>query len=211
MSCPAIPDEQALVSDLCHRIRVVAAGCFPDPETASTILEKLVQRGEFKSDDVVATEFKGVELLHHHLPQACDPNWESLERELKCRWSSLLPQPVRVYFASCRTINRLGGDMPGRLTQLDALSHDLGIGSTFIHLCGCDSRFREAWTPEERIPEAYGQVHPDALLADEDGPRVVLEFCGMYSAERLKRLGDCAGSLNLPLQLWTVVGANPHG
>ena len=203
-------DSNELIEDLCFHIRHIEPRQFKDKALAHQMLSRLAHDGVLGYEDVISVPVSAVELLYVHTSSNQSADWNLLAHELRNRWCAVQPEPVRLYFATAKTIQRFGGDMAGRLGAADALSHDCGTTATYISLIATDPTLRTAWVPEERIPEAYGVVHPDAMLADANGPRVLIEFCGQYSAERLQRLGEFANSQNLPLHLWTIaVQENP--
>lgn len=167
-------------------------------------LNTLVTAGILKSETLAAIPATHVELLHVHYPNNSHPDWDLLSTELKRRWRAEQPQEVRIYYAAPKTIRTFGGDMPGRITHLDAIGHDIALSTVFYALVRATPALRDAWIPEARIPQAYATVHPDAVIADSSGPRAIIEMCGLYSAERLSKLAEFASFENVPLQLWTI-------
>src|SRR5262249_43546053 len=153
---------------------------------ATKHFESLVTTKELGFHDVCAANVVDVELLREVKPGDGTGCCAALSDELRFRWSFMRAVPLRVYFANRKTIYRLGGSMPGRIDQLDSISHDLGMSSTFLKLIDLNAEFRRAWVPETRLPTSYRQAHPDAALADSSGPRALIEFCGKYTAERLE-------------------------
>lgn len=195
--------ENELAIRLSFQARHFTADHFEDSRKARAAFEQLCEAGVLQAEDVVAVPATEVEHLHTHHPGE-DLDCESLADQLRRRWRAAQPKPIRLYFASPKTIQRLGGDMPGRIKQLDAVSHDNGAAAMFLAFLAADPALADAWVPEERIPERYGVVHPDALLADASGPRMIAEFAGQYSAERLRDLSSYSDSEGLPLTLWTI-------
>jgi hypothetical protein len=197
-------DNATLLHDAVHCWPVFAAEQFPGVPGISHRLQQLAERGVLGSSRLTAVLVSRVECLHIHMPGDNRMNWQTLAADLHRRWARSEPRPLQVYWASRRTIRLLGGCMPGKLPQLDAVSHDLGVSATSMTLFAACETFRRAWVSEELFDDVYGQAKPDGALVAADGPKCLIEFAGRYSAERLARLGALADCLGVPLQLFTI-------
>ena len=183
---------------------VIAPDIFDDPIAASRKLTLFTERNILRSAELAVVVVRSVELIASFRPHESHDFCESLSAELHRRWTMASPTNARVYWASQKTVNCLGGESSGRLPQLDAVTHDLGttaIGATLFSLAPL---LREAWLPESKFPDVYGLAKPDAALADSSGVRCFLEFAGKYSPDRLRRLGKLATRTNIPVHLFTI-------
>lgn len=177
---------------------------FANPGAARRALDALVTNAVFDNAKLVAVPVARTELLHTFTAGRDEANCEMLAAELHRRWSRHEPTPLTVYWATKRTIQLLGGCMPGRLPNLDCITHDLGVSTLALTLFGKTPTLRSAWVPEEMFDDVYGQAKPDAALADASGIAAYLEFAGRYTRERLNKLHEFAMHTNRPLHLYTI-------
>lgn len=200
---PLLHDPETMVGDAAHRVNVFAAESFADARGARRVLERHVRSGLFEYADVSAVPVRQIELLVSYQPGAA-ADWGTVAGELHRRWRQACATRIRVYWASRRTVQLLGGSMSGRMPSLDAVTHDLGVSAIALSLFGQSTVFREAWIPEERFTDVYGQAKPDAALAGQGGLANFLEFAGQYKQERLARLARVADAFDVPLQIYTI-------
>lgn len=196
--------ELDLMQDLAARVRLVSAEQLNSAGVSVRAIRKLVRQGALVRRDIVAASVDSVEILDEYTPGS-SRNWALTAAELACRWSKATVRPMTVFHASRRSISVLGGCMSqAGIGSFDMLTHDLGVTAVFLTLLRNSEFQRKQWIPEERVPDQYGVAKPDAILIREADGCVLLEFAGLYRAERLERLGHLANMLRLPLQIWTV-------
>lgn len=199
-----------VVGDLATRMSVIAPGQFANPSVAQKKLSDLVAQdvlGRAKLSAIVVRSVERIALLE---PDDNVDRSERIAADLHQRWSRLSPGISYVYWATARTVHLLGGEMSGRLTQPDALSHNLGLSAVALTLFSRNPALRRAWIPECRFIDVYAQAKPDAALATTGGIECLIEFCGHYSAQRCRALARLAREVDLPIWLFTVSQGDHH-
>jgi hypothetical protein len=200
---PAAYDADEMLHDAVYRVSAVSAELFEDPAFARRNLDSKVELGFFECADLSAVAPTRIELLQVYQPGS-QVDCASLSGELHRRWQSINASTIRIYWATRKTVQLLGGWMPGRRPPLDAATHDLGVSAVALSLFGTSETFRQAWIPEEWFTDVHGQAKPDAALAGKNGLSCFVEFAGLYKQERLARLGQLADALGVPLHLYTI-------
>lgn len=192
-----------LVDDAANRVHLLSAEHFRD-SAAARLLSSLSAKGVLSSRRLAAVPISDVDHLHTIFPGESHEFCQPVASMLHARWSRLSPAIISVYWAARRTVNMFGGEMSGELPPVDTVTHSLGLTMTALSLFRANPALRDAWIPEERFRNVHGQAKPDGAIADGRGIRLLIEFCGRYTASRLDRLATLADDSKLPIALFTV-------
>lgn len=206
--------ETAIVSTLALKLRLLAAGqiartWWPQTTTgvnrSKRVLKELTDSGWLGS-----ALAPGRQLLRLEKPLICwrpgepPPSFENLSKQAIGRLKALPLQKTRIYYASPRAVQALGGSSPGRLLGCDYVAHDLHVGELYLRLLAQEPEKAASWAGEDVFAaERKGQKLPDAMLRDEhDKPKLVMEFIGAYSSARLAALHEDCACRGLPYEFW---------
>lgn len=123
---------------------------------------------------------------------------------VQSRWKNG-PRKCLVVVASSRATKLRTGKPARKIKQYFQLTHDLGVAETFL-------RFRETRPTEATLWKGEGIISPlrrkkkvpDAIIAGDFiwPPRLVVEFAGSYSRERIQVFHWFCEKEQLAYELW---------
>lgn len=95
-----------------------------------------------------------------------------------------------------------GGGFKKSLSHPLQASHDLGLAGTYLAVRRERPDVARFWFGEDVAPKQFGAV-PDAIYIDQQGnTRIAFEFCGLYSAKRLRTFHRHCAQRRLGYELW---------
>jgi hypothetical protein len=130
------------------------------------------------------------------------PQFDSLVVKIRDRWQTAPTKVTSIYLAGPAAAGLLGYRTAGRLKRPLQASHDIGLAGVYLAVRRDRQELATFWYGEDVAPKQLGSV-PDAIYIDGDGKRsLAFEFCGLYSANRLRSFHrHCAGR-RLRYELW---------
>jgi len=207
-------DEEILLA-LTHKVRIltssqVASTWWQGSTRAGTLaarrLSDISKLGLLGSDHVLARPFLPLDApALSWKPSEPLPNFEPLAYQLRVRWEGQPFRSTRVFFATRAAVNQFGGYMKGYLDHPHEATHDLHHAELYVRLKRDHPKLASGWVSENELALTAQpfEVLPDSVLCDPSGlVRLVVEFAGIYDAERLRRIHDYAENRELPYELW---------
>lgn len=137
-------------------------------------------------------------------PGQVSPPFDAIAWTTKKRWRA----PARstpVVLASDKAARRFFGRQARGLRQAFQATHDLGLSEVYLHFRKARTSLLPLWRGERQIASLRRRRKvPDAVIADASlwPPQVVIEFAGMYSAERMRNFHSFCVRESLPYELW---------
>ena len=130
-------------------------------------------------------------------------DYPGLENQLRERWKHP-PKTTPVVYATKAAVNAYGGYQAGYLKHPYEATHDLHVSELYLRVLRDEPTVARFWRSEEELPRPRtGDFHPDAAIVDPDGTvRLVIEFAGRYSADRLQHIHRFCEKRGYPYVLW---------
>lgn len=119
------------------------------------------------------------------------PNFSEVAYEGKKRFSGK-PSRQKIFYATRTAINRFAGSAPGKPTQTNALNHDIGVSSLYLHFLSTEPSKARRFVGEDEWKEmghcGHKQCVPDAVIRHRRDYRknIMIELAGQYAPERLQ-------------------------
>jgi len=130
------------------------------------------------------------------------PNFETLVVTIRDRWQSAPTKVTSIYLAGPAATSVLGYRATGRLKRPLQASHDLGLAGVYLAVRRDRPHLAKFWFGEDVAPKQLGSV-PDAIYIDGAGKTsIAFEFCGLYSAKRLRAFHRHCDQRRLRYELW---------
>ena len=164
----------------------------PGANSAENIVRRLVA-DRFASMDRTAVAFhEATEPIYTRAPHQPAPPYDALAWQLDRRWREVETRRVTICWATSRGA-RLCGGMAAFAKRALQLEHDLGTASVLVRLHETQPELAADWVGEDILRRDFAPWSP-ALKKSPDGAIVrhdqiirVEEFCGQYSAARLRQ------------------------
>ncbi|WP_417377250.1 hypothetical protein [Gimesia maris] len=130
------------------------------------------------------------------------PEFEAIVVKIRNRWQTAPTKVTPIYLAGPAAMRVLGYRATGTLKRPLQASHDLGLASVYLAVRRDRPELAKFWYGEDIAPKQLGSV-PDAIYIDGDGtPSLAFEFCGLYSAKRLRTFHRHCAQRRLGYELW---------
>lgn len=176
-----------------------------DAANAVRRLESLEEQGFLVSSRLNARTPPPIDRpLATWIPGEDQPNPSRIAFQLRKRWLRQESRMRLCYFAGKRFEAISGIPCAGKPIRKMQASHDLGLGSLYLHFRSERMADGEKWNGEFTYTcfEATGQ-RPDAVLLGPSGsPEKAIEYGGIYSTKRIDRFHHWCQARSLPYELW---------
>ncbi len=132
------------------------------------------------------------------------PPFDAIAWKAQSRWAEP-PKSISVVVASNKACRRLLGRQARGLRQGFQTTHDLGVAEVFLRFQQSRPEFAPLWRGERVIAHLRRRLKvPDAVIADESlwPPKLVVEFAGAYSAQRLREFHHFCVKERLQYEIW---------
>ena len=135
------------------------------------------------------------------VPGGADPELGAVSYALQARWKKPV-QTTCLYHATRKSARRLGG-VGGPIKMPLHATHDLHVGTVYLHYLRHHPADAGAWRSEDLLPSRRGEKVPDAALLDSDGRLLrIIEFGGSYGPPRVEKLHSYCLENGYPYELW---------
>tara|TARA_R110002073_G_scaffold149534_13_gene303335 strand:+ start:13526 stop:14128 length:603 start_codon:yes stop_codon:yes gene_type:complete len=130
------------------------------------------------------------------------PEFEAIVVKIRNRWQAAPTKVTPIYLAGPSAKRVLGYRATGTLKRHLQASHDLGLASVYLAVRRDRPQLAKFWYGEDIAPKLLGSV-PDAIYINGDGKSsLAFEFCGLYSAKRLRTFHRHCAQRRLGYELW---------
>lgn len=130
------------------------------------------------------------------------PEFGSLVVKIRNRWHSGPTKVTSIYLAGPVAMRLLGYRTTGRLKRPLQASHDIGLAGAYLAVRRDRPELAKFWYGEDVAPKQLGSV-PDAIYINDEGTTsLAFEFCGLYSANRLRTFHRHCAERRLRYELW---------
>ena len=207
--------DDAILQALTSKVRVlsleqIARAWWPGASgvaNARRRLATLLEEGLLEFDRVHAQALPELErplYAWHPQGEQPEPDYAALSYQLEARWNEP-PRVTPVYLASTKAADQMGG-RGGPIVARHQVTHDLHVGSIYLHILKVRPDFTRAWVGDEMLKHLCPDegFHPDAALVHPKTGKLIiaLEFAGKYSTDRLRSIHDDCRRRGWPYQLW---------
>lgn len=130
------------------------------------------------------------------------PSFGPIAYRLQSRWKGPLV-PTEVVIATKQAKRECGGYIGGRKPRDSEATHDVHLAQVYLRLRKTQPELLAGWVSEaQQYAEGGGKNArlPDAIIRSEGSPRLLIEFAGAYSKQKLQAFhGE---SQQASYQLW---------
>jgi hypothetical protein len=130
------------------------------------------------------------------------PEFGTVAYKLQSRWV-WQPRAELVVIATSKAANWMGGH-GGRFPRPSEATHDVHLGSVFVHYLTSKPRLARKWISEAELHErGEGREDrlPDAMIITRAG-KTVIEFGGAYKRKKVEAFHGYCESRGLSYELW---------
>ncbi len=130
------------------------------------------------------------------------PQFNALVVAIRNRWQLAPTRVTTIYLAGPAAQRVTGYSATGKLIRPLQASHDLGLAGVYLAVRRDRPQLAKFWHGEDIITVQVGAI-PDAVCINGAGkPQLAVEFCGLYSANRLRSFHRHCAARRLGYELW---------
>ena len=156
---------------------------------ARKCLRRLEKQGLVEFITVMAMpEIELREPVYEWHPGDSPPDFGRVAYRLRSRWQAPLV-PTDAVIATPRAKQLLGGYIGGRKPRRSEATHDVHLTQVYLRLRRTDPDFAAQWVSDaQQYAEGGGKNArlPDAIIRDGKSIRMLIEFAGAYSKQKLE-------------------------